>query len=254
MANPEGTPIWYELITTDVDGAQRFYADVVGWSIAPLGMEGTGDYRILTAPDGQGVGGLMTLSEGGPMKPGWFCYIGVADVDGTADTIKALGGSVLMEAQDIPGVGRFAMVADPQGLVFYIMRGESPQASQAFHVTAPGHCGWHELVTSDHKAAFAFYGELFDWENNESMPIGEMGDYCFIDHAGQRIGAMMTAGAGWTTRSTYYFNVPSIEAAVPRITGGGGTVTMGPHEVPGGMHIVMAIDPQGAAFALVGGK
>jgi predicted enzyme related to lactoylglutathione lyase len=254
MANPEGTPIWYELTTTDVDGAQQFYADVVGWSIAPLEMEGIGDYRILTAPDGQGVGGLMTLSEGGPMKSGWFCYIGVADVDGTADTIKALGGSVLMEAQDIPGVGRFAMVADPQGLVFYIMRGESPQESQAFHVTAPGHCGWHELVTRDHKAAFAFYGEVFDWENNESMPMGEMGDYCFIDHAGQRIGAMMTAGAGWTTRSTYYFNVPSIEAAVPRITGGGGTVTMGPHEVPGGMHIVMAIDPQGAAFALVGGK
>ena len=188
------------------------------------------------------------------MKPGWFCYIGVADVDGTAEKIKSLNGSVLMDAQDIPGVGRFAMVADPQGLIFYIMRGNSPQESQAFHVTAPGHCGWHELVTSDHKAAFAFYGELFDWENNETMPMGEMGDYCFINHAGQRIGAMMTAGAGWTTRQSYYFNVPSIDAAIPRITGGGGAVTMGPHEVPGGMHIVMAIDPQGAAFALVGGK
>ena len=82
MANAEGTPIWYELITTDADGAQKFYADVVGWSIAPMGMEGTGDYRILTAPDGQGVGGLMTSPDGAPMKPGWFCYIGVADVDG----------------------------------------------------------------------------------------------------------------------------------------------------------------------------
>ena len=86
------------------------------------------------------------------------------------------------------------------------------------------------------------------------MPMGEMGEYCFIDHAGQRIGAMMTAGAGWSTRSTYYFNVPSIDVAVPKITGGGGMVTMGPHEVPGGMHIVMGTDPQGAAFALVGGK
>lgn len=254
MANPEGTPIWYELMTTDADGAQKFYADVVGWSIAPSGIESTGDYRILTAPDGQGVAGMMTLPEGAPMKPGWLCYIGVADVDGTAGKIKALGGSVLMGPQDIPGVGRFAMVTDPQGMVFYIMRGDNSQESQAFHVTAAGHCGWNELVTSDHKAAFAFYGELFDWESNETMPMGEMGDYCFIDHAGQRIGAMMTAGAGWTTRATYYFNVLSIEAAVPKIAGGGGTVTMGPHEVPGGMHIVMAIDPQGAAFALVGGK
>ena len=254
MATPQGTPIWYELMTTDADGAQKFYAKVVGWSIAPFGTAGTGDYRVLTAPDGQGVGGLMTLPNGAAMKPGWFCYIGVHDVDGTAEKIKSLGGSVHMGPQDIPGVGRLAMVADPQGMVFYIMRGESQQDSQAFHVTAPGHCGWHELVTSDHKAAFAFYGELFGWENNETMPMGEMGEYCFIDHADQWIGAMMTAGAGWTTRSTYYFNVPSIDAAVLKIAGGGGTVTMDPHEVPGGMHIVMGTDPQGAAFALVGGK
>ncbi|MDB5725735.1 MAG: hypothetical protein JWQ16_2489 [Novosphingobium sp.] len=254
MANPEGTPIWYELMTTDADGAQEFYADVVGWSIAPSGMEGTGDYRILNAPDGQGLGGLMTRPDGAPMKPGWFSYIGVQDVDRTAEKIRSLGGSVHVGPQNIPGVGRFAMVADPQGLAFYIMRGDGSQDSQAFHVTAPGHCGWNELVTSDHKAALAFYGELFAWESNDTMPMGEMGEYCFIDHAGQRIGATMTAGAGWPTRWTYYFNVPSIDLAVPKITGGGGTVTMGPHEVPGGMHIVMGTDPQGAAFALVGGK
>ena len=254
MPNPDGAPIWYELKTTDVDGAQQFYADVVGWIIAPSGIEGAGDYRVLTAPDGQGVGGLMTLPVGAPTKPGWFCYIGVEDVDGSAEKIQSLGGSVHVGPLDIADVGRFAMVADPQGMLFYVMRGDSQQASQAFHVTAPGHCGWHELATSDHKAALAFYGEMFDWQNNETMPMGEMGEYCFIDHAGQRIGAVMTAGAGWSTRSTYYFNVSSIDAAVPKITGGGGTVTMGPHEVPGGMHIVMGIDPQGAAFALVGGK
>ena len=81
-----------------------------------------------------------------------------------------------------------------------------------------------------------------------------MGDYCFVDHAGQRIGAMMTAGAGWPTRWTYYFNVPSIDAAKERIEHAGGTVTMWRHEVPGGMHIIMGTDLQGAAFALVGGR
>lgn len=254
MANPDGTPIWYELMTTNVDGAQTFYTDVVGWSVAPSPLADTADYLILTAPDGQGAGGMMPLPDGAPMKLGWFCYVGVQDVDSAAEKIKLLGGSVHIGPQDIPGVGRFAMVADPQGMVFYIMRGDSPQDSQAFHVTAPGHCGWNELVTSDHKAAIAFYDEMFGWVNEETMPMGEMGEYCFIDHAGQRIGATMTAGAGWPTRWTYYFNVPSIEAAIPKITGGGGTVTMGPHEVPGGMHIVMGLDPQGAAFALVGGK
>jgi uncharacterized protein len=86
------------------------------------------------------------------------------------------------------------------------------------------------------------------------MSMGEMGDYCFVDHAGQRIGAMMTAGAGWPTRWNYYFNVPSIDAAKERIEHVGGTMTMWPHEVPGGMQIIMGTDPQGAAFAPVGGR
>ena len=254
MANPQGTPIWYELMTTDTTSAQKFYADVIGWSIAPSELAGTAEYLTLTAPDGQAVGGMMTLPEGAPMKPGWFSYIGVQDVDGVAQQIKQLGGSVYMEPRDIPRVGRFAMVADPQGMVFYIMRGDSPEDSQAFHVTAHGHCGWNELVSSDHKAALAFYGKLFDWENTESMPMNAMSDYCFIDHAGKRIGATMTASPGWPTRWTYYFNVPSIDAAKERIERAGGTVTMGPHEVPGGMYIILGTDPQDAAFALVGGK
>ncbi len=255
MTNPDGTPIWYELMTTDADGAERFYADVVGWSVAPApGDAGamTG-YRILTAPDGQGVGGLMVLPADAPMKAGWFSYIGVRDVDGTADKIRQLGGGVHMGPMDIPGVGRFAFVTDPQGMPFYIMRGDSPESSTAFG-TAPGHCGWNELVTSDHKAALDFYGRMFGWENKETMSMGEMGDYCFVDHAGQRLGAVMTAGAGWPTRWSYYFTVPSIDAAVEKIEQGGGTVRQGPHEVPGGAFIVLATDPQGAAFALSGGK
>ena len=158
-----------------------------------------------------------------------------------------------MGPMDIAGVGRFAFVADPQGLCFYIMRGDGPEPARAFGMSA-GQCGWNELVTSDHTAALDFYGRLFGWESKETMPMGEMGDYCFVDHAGQRLGAFMTAGAGWPTRWSYYFNVPSIDAAAEKIKHAGGAVTMGPLEVPGPMFIVHGTDPQGAAFALVGGK
>lgn len=101
-------------MTTDADGAQALYADVVGWSVAKSGMAAGSDYRVHTAPDGQGVGGLMTLSDGAPMTPGWFAYIGVNDVDAIADWIVQLGGKIHMLPQDIPGVGRFAFMADPQ--------------------------------------------------------------------------------------------------------------------------------------------
>jgi predicted enzyme related to lactoylglutathione lyase len=78
--------------------------------------------------------------------------------------------------------------------------------------------------------------------------------FALFDLLGMQFGAMMTAGAGWPTCWTYYFNVPSIDAAKERIEHAGGTVTMGPHEVPGGRHIIIGTDPQGAAFALVGGR
>ena len=199
MALTGGTPIWYELITTDADAAQQFYAEVVGWSIAPSGMAATGDYRILTAPDGEGVAGLMPLPDGTPIKPGWFCYIGVQDVDGMAEKIKQIGGSVHMGPKDIPGVGRFALVADPQGMLFYIMHGGSREVSTAFSMDS-GHCGWNELVTTDHKGALEFYGQLFGWENKETMSMGPAGDYCFVDLGNRRLGAIMTAGQGWPTR------------------------------------------------------
>ena len=256
MANPEGTPIWYELMTPDADGAKAFYDAVVGWTIEAQ-ASGDMDYRMVTAPDGQNVAGVLKLTPemlAGGATPGWYCYLGVTDVDAKAEQIKAHGGSVHMGPMDIPGVGRFALVADPHGMVFYIMRGDSPEDSHAFAVNDHGHCGWNELISVDHKAAMAFYGPLFGWENTENMPMGDMGDYAFIDHGGTRIGAAMTAGAGWPTRWTYYFTVPSIDAAKTRVEAAGGSVTNGPHEVPGGMHIIMGLDRQGVAFALVGGK
>ncbi len=77
-----------------------------------------GGYRVMTAPDGLGVDGLMTLPANAPMKPGWLSYIGVQDVDGTADRIRQAGGHVDMEPADIPGIGSFAFVADPEGTPF----------------------------------------------------------------------------------------------------------------------------------------
>ena len=256
MANPQGTPVWYELMTPDPDGAKAFYDDVVGWNIEAQ-ASGDMDYRMVTAPDGHNVAGVLRLTPemlAGGAKPGWYFYLGVQDVDAMVERIRQAGGSIHMGPMDIPDVGRFALVADPQGMVFYIMRGDSAEESQAFQVNTPGHPAWNELVSSDHKAALDFYGPLFGWENAETMAMGEMGDYAFIDHHGTRIGAAMTAGGGWPTRWTYYVNVVSIDAAKARVEAAGGTVTQGPHEVPGGMHIIQGVDPQGVPFALVGGK
>ena len=160
-----------------------------------------------------------------------------------------------MPPADIPGVGRFAMVADPQGAVFYVMRGDSDQASTAFKPTAEGHCAWNELVTSDQVAALDFYTSLFGWEKGDAMPMGEIGDYRFLNRGAGMIGAVMNRpNAEMRPMWNYYVRVSGIDAAAERVRAHGGTVTLGPMEVPGGDWVINGIDPQGASFGLVGSK
>jgi hypothetical protein len=251
--NRHGSFIWYELLTGDPDAAAAFYGDVVGWTAASADQPGV-DYRIFSA-EGSPVAGHMKLPDGAAgmgMRPGWLGYIGVDEVDSAVAAIAAEGGRVHMPAMDMEGVGRMALVADPQGVPFYVMRGESGEASTSFAPMKPGHCNWNELSTPDQDGALAFYAGQFGWEKGEVMPMGEMGGYQFIHHGGGRIGAIMTNPPGRPAGWNFAFGVPSADAAAERIPAAGGTVHQGPIEVPGGDWVVMASDPQGAAFMVVG--
>ncbi|WP_332811713.1 VOC family protein [Sphingomonas sp.] len=255
MHSPHGRFIWYELLTTDPDAAAAFYRAVVGWSAQGCGQPGF-DYRYFLASDGGAVAGHAALpavaAEAG-MRPAWLGYIGVDDVDSAVDAIAAAGGSVQMAAMDVEHVGRIAMVTDPLGAPFYVMRGAGGQASAAFDQALPGHCHWNELATLDQQAALDFYGAQFGWTKGDSMPMGEMGDYQFIEHDGRTIGAIMTRPpAGPPPSWTFYFGVPDIDAAAAAINDNGGAIMHGPAEIPGGGFIIVASDPQGAGFGLVG--
>jgi hypothetical protein len=251
--NPHGSFIWYELLTPDPDSAAAFYGEVIGWTAAGAGQPGV-DYRIFSAA-GAPVAGHMKLPEDAAetgMRPGWLGYVGVDDVDFAVAGIVAEGGKVHMPAMDMEGVGRMALVADPQGVPFYVMRGESEEASTSFAPMEAGRCNWNELSTPDQDGALAFYTGRFGWEKGDVMPMGEMGGYQFIHHGGGMIGAIMTnppeRPAGWN----FAFGVPDIDSAAARITAGGGAVNYGPVEVPGGAWAVMANDPEGAPFMVVG--
>jgi len=253
MSQPSGQFVWYELMTSDAAAAARFYQSVVGWGAKDAGMPG-GDYTILSS-GGVDVGGLMTLTEEACMRgvpPCWTGYVGVDDVDAYAARVTAAGGKLLREAQDIPGVGRFAVVADPYGAGFILFRGSSAQGPAPAAPATPGHIGWHELQAGDGAGAFAFYSGLFGWTKGEAMDMGPQGVYQLFATGGEAVGGMMTKMSDvpqpfWL----YYINVAALDAAVARVNEGGGKVLMGPHQVPGGSWIVNCIDPQGAVFALV---
>jgi predicted enzyme related to lactoylglutathione lyase len=255
----QGGHIWYELMTTDPDGAKSFYEAIVpGWSIGER-IPGDQDYRMIGRSDGGFAGGVLGLKPemaGHGARPAWLGYVGVDDVDGTVALVVAKGGKVLMPAFDIPQ-GRIAMVADPQGNPFYVMKPVPPEgqpdgASDVFSPDAEQRVSWNELATPDPVAARQFYGELFGWTSDDFMPMGEYGEYRFFDHGPVRIGAVCGVGPGTSQGWRYYIHVPSIAQAAAAVKDNGGAIARGPHEVPGGDHIIIGHDPQGAEFALVG--
>jgi predicted enzyme related to lactoylglutathione lyase len=115
----EGVFVWDELGTSDVDAAQRFYEEVFGWTTSDMGPD-YGGYRIFNRGD-TGVAGLMTLPDSS-IPPHWQPYVAVDDPDATAKKATELGGSVLMEPMDVPEVGRIAVLRDPQGATFGIIK------------------------------------------------------------------------------------------------------------------------------------
>jgi predicted enzyme related to lactoylglutathione lyase len=250
---------WYELMTTDLPAATAFYSKVVGWAARDSGMPGF-HYSLLSI-GGTDIAGAMELPPhlaAAGVPPHWIGYVRVEDVDAMLPRLVAAGGAVHKPAEDIPGVGRFAVVADPHGASFCLFREAmpaptgDPAACGPSGGYPPGRVGWHELQAGDNEVAFAFYAALFGWSETERMDMGPMGFYRLFATGGEAVGGMMTKVPDcprpfWL----YYFGVEAIDAAIARLTAAGGKVAMGPMEVPGGAWVVQGFDPQGAMFALV---
>jgi predicted enzyme related to lactoylglutathione lyase len=111
---------WNELMTTDPVAAGAFYSGLFGWSMKDVDM-GTGPYHLANLGE-TSVGGIMGMPPGSPpMPPCWGCYITVTSVDETIAKCTAMGGKTIMPPMDVPGVGRMAVLQDPQGAVFSVM-------------------------------------------------------------------------------------------------------------------------------------
>ena len=256
MATTPSRFVWYELMTSDPAAARAFYTQVVGWQATDSGMPGM-DYTLLSAGPHQ-VGGLMALPPeacAAGVPPNWSGYLAVDDVDAKAAAVQQAGGQVLRPAADIPGVGRFAVVADPAGAAFCLYKDNNPAAMTPPALGTPGTVGWHELMAGALVPAWAFYSALFGWTKAEAIDTGPMGIYQLFGAGDAPIGGMMTKPAEMPAAAwLYYFNVDAIDAAAGRLQAAGGRVINGPMEVPGGSWIVQAMDPQGAMFALVAPK
>ena len=252
MADFEGQFLWYDLLTSDIENAKAFYTDIVGWG-AQIWEESKETYTMWTL-DKQPIGGIMLLPEQAKQQgapPHWMGYIGTSDVTTTLNKAKDLGAQIFVPPTNIPEVGTFAVMADPQGAVIAVYT-PSTQAPDLGGEPKPGRIIWHELLTIDQEAAWDFYQQLFGWEQTDVMDMGAMGSYRIYGKDGRTLGGIMTKPKEMPGASMwiYYITVQDINTAIDKVKSHKGKVLNGPTEVPGGGQVAQCMDPQGAMFAL----
>lgn len=245
---PTGSFVWHDLVTPRAKDAAAFYAEVAHWHVQPWEHDDT-DYTLF-ALDDEPLGGAGTPRAANNAAPHWTPYVYVYDADACVRQATKLGGRVQHGPVEVPNVGCWALIADPQGAEIGMFE---PCALPTIRDSAPrpGEFSWHELNTTDYNAAFEFYKPLFQWEMISEEEMGGAGKYFLFGQHGHMYGGMFNGTAAGATPSWLsYVRVDDVNAALQVAQRLGGTVKRGPTEVPGGDWIAQVEDPVGAAFAL----
>jgi uncharacterized protein len=246
-----GRIVWYELLTTDMKAAEKFYSTVVGWTVQAFD-ESPQPYDMFVRGGNTPTAGVMTIPEGMNFPPHWEMYVAVDKLEDAVAKIEKLGGSALGPVIDVPTVGRMRTMMDPQKAVFAVYEAATSD-QQPDGPRQVGDASWHELMTTDGPAALKFYSELFGWQESQAMDMGPMGKYHIFKGSSYDLGGIMNkpkelgnVPPNWGI----YFRVPDVDATVQRVKDNGGQILNGPMDVPGGDRVVNCMDPQGAAFSL----
>ncbi len=247
-----GAISWSELMTNDATAAAKFYSDVFGWRTEVMPMP-TGEYTVANIGDAA-VAGIMKKPEA-EMPVVWAFYVTVDDVDETVKQAEGLGATVVVPTMEVPTVGRFAGLQDPQGAYFMVMTYAPTETENAVDFvksfSTHGAFSWYELRTPDPAAAMKFYSELFGW-NSKSQMMGPAMEYHTISVGEVGIGGACTPPQKdipphWGA----YVTVDDIEATAQKIKECGGTLMMEPMDIPEVGRFTMFTDPQGGALAAI---
>jgi predicted enzyme related to lactoylglutathione lyase len=253
VADPSvvGRILWYELLTNDMKAAEKFYTNVVGWTVKPFDGSPM-PYDIWNRAGDVGVGGVMSIPPGMNYPPHWVMYVGVEKLEDAIAKIERLGGSGLSPLIEVPNVGRMRVMKDPQGAMFAVFEPAATSPNTPETPPEVGAVSWHELHTTDAIAAVKFYGDLFGWQETQAMDMGPMGKYHIFGRKFDLGGIMNKTPemAQVPPHWGFYFRVPDIQQGAERVKANGGKILNGPMEVPGGDQIVNCMDSQGAAFSL----
>ncbi len=247
-----GKFVFSELVTPDLAGAERFYGGLFGWTFRDIPVQRLHYAEALA--DGHNVAGLIErpLPPDSPHKPDWLPFISAPATDAAVAAATANGGHVLFPARDIPGFGREAVLADPQGGVFAVL--QSVSGDPADVETPNAGFIWSALLTPDPQGAASFYGKLFGYTpfpapdaNSDRRLIVADGTYSRASINPLPPGLPATARARWLR----FVRVDDAAATAAKATALGGHVLVQPHLDREGATVAVLADPTGAVFGVL---
>lgn len=249
MSDSLGRFVWHDLMTTDAGRSLDFYGELFPeWSVEDIDVGEAGTYHMISV-DGVKAGGVVSIPPDAGLPSHWIGYVAVADCDATVERVKEAAGSLVVPAHTAPGIGRFAVIADPVGAMVKPFQIESEIALPARPVA--GQFAWDEVLSNNVSATRRFYQSVFGWSVIE-QPIEGMGTYTLF-----RVNEQDTAGClamppeaegnpAWLT----YLCAEDIEDRVAKAESLGAQVFVQPQSVPGVGRFAVLADSNHALFAL----
>ncbi|MFI9382066.1 VOC family protein [Kutzneria sp. NPDC052558] len=250
-----GVPCWADLSSPDIDASMRFYTGVFGWDPQVSPSPVAGGYALFHKGDAAAAG--LGPLQGTDQSPAWSAYIATDDADASATQVEGRGGKVLVAPFDVTDQGRMAVFMDPTGVVFGVWQKNTFPGAQVS--VEPGALSWIELRTHDADAAVHFYQAVFGWRP-EVHDMGEAGIHTTF-HVNERAVAGMAPElddrwpADLPSHWLVYFGSADndTDATAAKIQEFSGSLTLPPTDIPGVGRFAEAVDPAGAAFAVLAG-
>lgn len=248
----KGRIVWHDLMTTDPKASLAFFTGLLGWTTKEVPMGPVfGNYTMFGA-GGKDMAGMMPLDGSKGIPSHFLAYISVDDIDEALAFAEKNGGKIAVPKMDVPNVGTFAVVLDPQGGVTSPMK----MANSIPEDSGPPPIGdfcWEELMTMDPGASIAFYTGLYGWTTSV-MPMPE-GDYTLCSRGDRQTCGMMKTPSD-APQMTYwmaYIHVEDVDASAEKAKTLGGMVLVPPMDIPNIGRFSCIADPTGATFALFKG-
>ena len=248
-----GKFIFVELVTPDVAAARTFYGSLFGWTFRDVqggGNGGEGRY-VEALLDGDPVAGMVQrpIRASERRGPAWLSFVAVTDVDAARKAAQANGGKSLYEPHDVPGLGRLAVLGDPQGAVIGVLASSSGDPSDV--LPSVGDWLWASLFTTDPDAAAAFYQTLFDYEVFDDPAPGADHHLILSSDGYARAAANPLPSEKAPPHWLNYVRVDDAPAMAAKVVALGGKVLLTPRNDRHGGRLAIVADPQGAPFGLL---